>query len=182
MFEEKTISSEDVYTGDVLKFRIDKVELPDENIAYREILEHPGAVGIVGITNAGKIVLIKQYRKAIELEILEIPAGKLEKNEHPYDAAIREFEEEAGYKASNVKFLFDAYMLPGCSDAKIYFYIAKDLKLVSPDRDDDEFIEVLEFDISEIRRMLSLNKFVDAKTIIALKRAIEYEYGSSYNE
>ena len=100
--KENTVSSDLVYTGKTISLRVDTVEVPNKGYQKREIIEHPGAVGIVAITNENKVVLVKQYRKAIEKAIWEIPAGKLEQGENPRDCAIRELKVETGYTANNI--------------------------------------------------------------------------------
>ena len=101
--EEKTISSERIYTGKLISLKVDTVEIENKGYQKREIVEHQGAVAIVAITDEDKVVLIKQFRKPIEQVIWEIPAGKLEMGESPKDCAIRELKEETGVK--NVKIL-----------------------------------------------------------------------------
>lgn len=103
--EEKTISSDRIYTGKVISLKVDTVEIENKGYQKREIVEHPGAVAIVALTDDNKVVLIKQFRKPIEQVIWEIPAGKLEMGENPKDCAIRELKEETGYSAKNIKLI-----------------------------------------------------------------------------
>jgi ADP-ribose pyrophosphatase len=165
---EKTLSSEEIYQGDYLKYRKDTVLLPNGKEATRDIIEHPGAVAIVAVTSDNELILVEQYRKAVDMELLEVPAGKLEKNEHPYDCAFRELEEETGYKAKNMKYLCDYHMLPHFSDAKIYFYLADKLTKVEAHRDFDEFINVKLIPMEEAKKRVYKGLFGDAKTAIAL--------------
>ena len=97
LLEEKTLSSEKLFSGKVISLQVDEVELPNGKKASREIIRHPGAVAIIAITDENKIVMVEQYRKALERNIVEIPAGKLEKGEEPAVCARRELEEETGY-------------------------------------------------------------------------------------
>ena len=103
--EEKTISSDRIYTGKVISLKVDTVEIENKGYQKREIVEHQGAVAIVALTDDDKVVLIKQFRKPIEQVIWEIPAGKLEIGENPKDCAIRELKEETGYSAKNIKLI-----------------------------------------------------------------------------
>ncbi|MCG8638356.1 MAG: NUDIX hydrolase, partial [Desulfobacterales bacterium] len=98
IYYEKTLDSREIFNGKIVKLRLDKVELPNGEVASREIVEHPGAVAVVAITPDNKVLLVKQYRKACEQELLEIPAGKLESGENPLAAVLRELEEETGYR------------------------------------------------------------------------------------
>ncbi|MDF2502299.1 MAG: hydrolase [Anaerosporomusa subterranea] len=97
---EKPISSERVYEGAIVNIRRDTVTLPNGKSATREVVEHPGAVAIVPVTDDGKVILVRQFRHPIGQLLLEIPAGKLDKGEHPDDCAQRELEEETGFVAS----------------------------------------------------------------------------------
>jgi len=101
--EEKTMKCERVYEGRIINVRVDTVELPDKKYSKREIVEHPGAVGIIPITSDKKIILVKQFRKPVEDILLEIPAGKIEPKEEPYICALRELEEETGFKTDTVE-------------------------------------------------------------------------------
>ena len=101
--EEKTISSDRIYTGKVISLKVDTVEIENKGYQKREIVEHQGAVAIVALTDDDKVVLIKQFRKPIEQVIWEIPAGKLEIGENPKDCAIRELKEETGAVDFNIK-------------------------------------------------------------------------------
>ena len=168
MIEEKTISSDRVYTGKTISLRVDTVEIPNRGYKKREIVEHNGAVGIIAITRENKVVLVKQYRKAIEKELWEIPAGKIEPGENPKESAIRELKEETGYSAQSIKLLHKFYTSAGFSNQKIYIYLAENLTSGSQDFDDDEFIETKEFSLNEVYDMIYNNYIEDAKTSIGM--------------
>lgn len=168
MIEEKTISSDRVYTGKTISLRVDTVEIPNRGYKKREIVEHNGAVGIIAITRENKVVLVKQYRKAIEKELWEIPAGKIEPGENPKESAIRELKEETGYSAQSMKLLHKFYTSAGFSNQKIYIYLAENLTSGSQDFDDDEFIETKEFSLNEVYDMIYNNDIEDAKTSIGM--------------
>ena len=168
MIEEKTISSDRVYTGKTISLRVDTVEIPNRGYKKREIVEHNGAVGIIAITRENKVVLVKQYRKAIEKELWEIPAGKIEPGENPKESAIRELKEETGYSAQSIKLLHKFYTSAGFSNQKIYIYLAENLTSGSQDFDDDEFIETKEFSLNEVYDMIYNNDIEDAKTSIGM--------------
>jgi ADP-ribose pyrophosphatase len=166
--EEKTMKSERIYEGRILNLRVDTVELPDKKYTKREIVEHSGAVAIVPITDNNEIILVKQYRKAVEKELLEIPAGKLELNEKPLDCAIRELKEETGVEAENIEFLFSFYTSPGFCNERIYLFVARGLKegLAKPEA--DEYIDVVKIKIEELLEMIEKGEILDCKTIIGI--------------
>src|SRR3954469_9522828 len=103
LLEEKTLSSEKIFSGRIISLQVDEVELPNGNQAKREIIKHPGAVAIIALTDENKVVMVEQYRKALERTIVEIPAGKLEKGEDPKYCARRELEEETGYESNSLE-------------------------------------------------------------------------------
>lgn len=166
--QEKTISSDRIYTGKVISLKVDTVEIDNKGYKKREIVEHPGAVAIVAITEDNKVVLVKQFRKPIEQVIWELPAGKLEIGESPKECAIRELKEETGYSAKNLKLLHKFFTSAGFSNQKIYIFLATGLTKGEPDFDDDEFIEKYEIDINEAQNMVIKNEIEDAKTSIGI--------------
>lgn len=168
MIDEKTISSDRVYSGKTISLRVDTVELPNKGYQKREIVEHKGAVAIVAITPENKVVLVKQYRKAIEKELWEIPAGKIEIGENPKDTAIRELKEETGYSAGNIKLLHKFYTSAGFSNQKIYIFLAQNLTPGEQNFDEDEFIKTEEFSLDEVYNMIYKNAIEDAKTSIGM--------------
>ncbi len=165
---EKTIQTKKIYDGKIINLRVDEVELPNGKTSMREIVEHPGAVAIVAITLEKKVLFVKQFRKAIEEELLEIPAGKLDQGEDPYDAAIRELEEESGYRAEALKKLGSIYTSPGFADEIIHIYLADRLIPTMQNPDEDEFLSVFQFTWEEIQQMIVTGEIKDAKTITGL--------------
>ncbi|MFK2824277.1 NUDIX hydrolase [Bacillus sp. B190/17] len=170
-FEEKTIHTEKIFEGKVIQLQVDDVKLPDGNEAKREIIKHPGAVAVLALTNEGKIVLVEQYRKALERSIIEIPAGKLEKGEGPEATARRELEEETGYVCQNMKLLQSFYTSPGFADELVYLYMAEGLvkKEESLPPDEDEFVELMEVTLEEAEKLVQEQKIWDAKTAFAIQ-------------
>lgn len=173
-YEEKTMKTENIYKGKILNLRIDTVELPDKKYSKREIVEHPGSVAIIPITDDGEIILVKQYRKAVENSLLEIPAGKLEINEEPKETAIRELKEETGIIAENLEYICEFYTSPGFSNEKIYLFIATGLLKGTPNLDDGEYIEITKVQLEELANMIKKGEVLDSKTIIGTYMAIEY--------
>ncbi|GAA0091655.1 NUDIX hydrolase [Paraclostridium bifermentans] len=173
IIEEQTVSSDRIYTGKVISLKVDTVEVPKKGYQKREIIEHPGAVGIVAITDDNKVVLVRQFRKAIEKVLWEIPAGKLEQGESPKDCAIRELKEETGYSANNMKLIHKFYTSSGFSNQKIYVYLATDLEKGECCLDEDEFLELHEVNLNDAYEMINKNDIEDAKTSIGLLLAKE---------
>ena len=166
--KETTVSSDLIYTGKTLQLRVDTVEVPNKGYQKREIIEHKGAVAIVAITNDDKIVLVKQYRKAVEKELFELPAGKMEIGETPLDCAIRELKEETGYSADSLKLIHKYYPTPGFSNQLVFIYLAKNLTLGKSHLEEDEFLEVYEIDRQEAYNMVVNNEICDSKTVIGI--------------
>lgn len=169
-FEEKTIHSTEIFKGKVVHLKVDDVLLPNGKQAKREIIKHPGAVAIIPITKDGKLVLVEQYRKALERSIIEIPAGKLEPGEDPALCARRELEEETGYGAGELTYIQSFATSPGFADEIIHLYVAKDLYKIEEKRelDEDEFVSLIEVTIEEAEEMVKNKQIYDAKTAFSL--------------
>lgn len=169
IYEEKTIHSEIIYKGNILNLRRDKVLVIGDKESYREIVEHNGGVTIAAITNEGKMVMVKQYRKAAEKVILETPAGKIESEEDdPKDTAIRELKEETGYTAESIEFITSFYSSIGYSEEIIHLYLARGLTAGKTAFDDTEAIDILEYDLKELKHMVLNGEIEDSKTIAAI--------------
>ena len=177
IFEEKTMKSEKIYEGKILNLKVDTVELPDKKYSKREIVEHPGGVGIITITNDNSLVLVKQYRKAVEDFLWEIPAGKLEVNEEPRETAIRELREETGYEAKKLTYITEFYTSPGYCNERIHLFLAEDLIEVESTPDSGEFIEKSIVPLNDLAKMLDRGEIMDSKTIIAIYFARQYLQG-----
>lgn len=169
-FEEKTITTKQIFDGRVIKVQVDEVTLPNGKTATRELVKHPGAVAIIPITSEGKIVMVEQFRKPLEKSIIEIPAGKLEPGEKPEYTALRELEEETGYGATELDLIQSFATSPGFADEIIHLFAAKNLfKIEQPaDLDEDEFVELMEVSIEEAEQLVKEQRIFDAKTILAI--------------
>lgn len=166
---EKTISSETIYKGRIIDLVVEEVELPDGNKSKRELIKHPGAVCVLALTPEKKIVLIKQFRKALERVIVEIPAGKLEQGEEPAVCAIRELEEETGYTTDEMKHIISFYTSPGFANELVHLYYTDQLKKGTTKLDEDEFLEVMEVTLEEALEMINNEQIYDAKTAYAIQ-------------
>ncbi len=165
---EKKLEGEVIYKGHVVKLERDKVLCPNGNESYREIVRHNGGAAILCVTDNDEIILERQFRYAYDEVIYEIPAGKLEAGEDPYEAALREFEEETGNKAETLEHLCDIYPTCGYSSEVIHIYLAKDFIKTHNNLDDDEVIELEYVKIDEVKKMILDGRIKDAKTICAL--------------
>jgi len=165
---EPTIASETIYEGKVITVKVDDVRLPNGKTAKREIVKHQGAVAVLPLTDDGKMIVVRQFRKALERTILEIPAGKLEKGEEPLACAKRELEEETGYTATYYEHLSSFYTSPGFADELLHVYVATGLQAGTMQPDEDEFVEMLELTLEEAHEKHRTGEIRDAKTVLAL--------------
>ncbi|MGO2083873.1 NUDIX hydrolase [Vagococcus sp.] len=170
-FYEKTISREVIYDGKVVHLVVDEVTLPDGNLSKRELVLHQGAVGIYAITADQRLICVRQFRKALEKTIIEIPAGKIEKDEKDYElTARRELEEETGYQCDKMEKLTQFISSPGFSNEILYLYQATGLTKVEDPlpQDEDEFLEIIELTLAEALEKINTGEICDAKTMYAI--------------
>lgn len=167
---EKTLDTEIIFNGRIVKLQVDTVLLPNGQTSKREIIKHSGAVGIIAVTSENKLVLVKQFRKPLEKTLIEIPAGKLEPGEEPAKTAIRELEEETAYTAGKLTLITTFYTSPGFADELMYLYVAEDLKKLEnpPALDEDEFVEIMEMSLEEAKELVLKQEIQDAKTNYAV--------------
>ncbi|WP_110945161.1 NUDIX hydrolase [Paenibacillus phocaensis] len=164
---ETTISTEPVFSGRVISLQIDTVQLPDGTTATREIVKHPGAVAVLAV-HEGRLLLVDQYRQAMGRCELEIPAGKLEPGEDPAEAAVRELQEETGFRCGKLTHLHSFYTSPGFADEIIHLYLAEELTAGEMSLDEDEFLELQEATLEEALSLIADGRIADAKTILAV--------------
>lgn len=165
---EKTLETQRVYEGRIINLRVDTVELISGNHSKREIVEHKGAICVVPITSDGKIIMVRQYRKPCEKELLEIPAGSLEIGEDPEDCAKRELIEETNQAAGKISHMFSCYLAPGYSTELIHCYLAEDLTHTDGSPDEDEHLNVETHNLEDLLVMCDDGRIQDAKSIAAL--------------
>ena len=161
-------SSEIIFQGRLLDVRRDEVILPNGNTSTREWIKHPGAVCCVPILPDGKIGLIRQFRYPVNQEMIELPAGKLNTGEKPETCAVRELEEEIGYKPDKLTFLTHIHPAIGFANEKMWLYLAEDLVMTEPNLDTDEFLELIPTKLEAALEMVWNVKITDVKTIIGL--------------
>ena len=169
---EKELKSQVIYDGKILKLTRDEVECENGLHAYREVVHHRGGVCVLAVKE-NQIILVKQFRYPNRIETLEIPAGKLEKDEEPKICAFRELEEETNYRAKDMKRIMKVLPSPGYTSEWLYLYEAIDFQEVSDslDGDEDEFIDIVHMDIEEAYQKVLNGTIVDAKTVIAIMYA-----------
>ncbi|MEL7662230.1 NUDIX hydrolase [Acetobacterium wieringae] len=164
---EKTIKSDAIYDGRIVKLRIDVVELPDGSLSKREIVEHQGAVAVLAIKD-GQMLFVKQYRIASQQLLTELPAGLLENGEDPEAAAIRECREEIGYRPLNLFRLGEFIPTPGYCTEKITLFCATEFVWDPLEQDPDEYIRVVKIPVRTVRTLFINGQFIDGKTVAAL--------------
>ncbi|MGG7176105.1 NUDIX domain-containing protein [Clostridium paraputrificum] len=167
-FTEKILEKREVFKGDFLVVEKLNVELPDGNKSNRDIVRHPGAVAILAFLDEETILIVEQFRVALNRTLLEIPAGKIECGEEHIICAHRELEEETGYKARQMKYLGTIATGAGFTDEQIHIYEARDLYEGIKGGDEDEFIEAIPYKIKDIKNMIKEGKIIDAKTISSI--------------
>ena len=168
MSEEKTLSSQLIYDGRVIKLRVDTVRMPGGRETRREIVEHRDCVAIIAIDTDDNVLLVKQFRKPVEKELLEIPAGGIDPGEDPATTVRREMQEETGYLPRKVERLGGFYSAPGFSTEYLYLYLATDLAPSQLYAEDTESIKLVRVPISQIPALIASGKICDAKSIAGL--------------
>jgi ADP-ribose pyrophosphatase len=168
-FEEKTLSSEYIYKGRIISLRKDTVSLPNGHIADREVIEHSGGVCVAPLTQAGELIFVRQFRYPYREELLELPAGKLDRaGENPLECGKRELREETGMIAQKYTSLGRMYPSPGYIDEVLYLYLAQELEQGEQQPDEDEFLEVVRLPLEKAVRMVLDNEITDGKTQTAV--------------
>lgn len=170
MFDEKTVNKETVYRGKVIDVERQSVILVNGNEAEREIIRHSGGACMAAIDDQMDFYLVRQYRKAVGRETLEIPAGKLEKGEDPYDCAVRELKEETGLMPGRVSSLGYIFTTPGFCDEVLHLFLAEDLLQAEKEPDPDEFVNCERYPLARCLEMIENGEICDSKTIVAVLR------------
>jgi len=169
----KRIARKTLYEGKIFTVAEDTIKFPDGSQTKWDVLLHSGAAAIVPIDNDGNIILVEQYRCVADDMILEIPAGKIDEGEDPISCAIRELEEETGYKAKEVKAIGSIYSAVGFSDEEVMLFVANGLEAGKMNLDENEYINVKKFTLKEVIDMILDGKIKDSKTIAAILKTKE---------
>ncbi|MBA7689811.1 Methanol dehydrogenase activator [subsurface metagenome] len=174
MAEERTLSSRLVYDGRAVRLRVDTVRTAGGRESTREIVEHSDCVAIVAVDADDNVLLIKQFRKPIEKELLEIPAGGIDSGEDPVAAVRREMQEETGYLPRKVERLGGFYSTPGYCTEYLHLYLATDLVPSQLHAEDTESISLVTVPPSQIPQLIASGGICDAKSIAGLLTYLEY--------
>ncbi|MFC1948814.1 NUDIX hydrolase [Chloroflexota bacterium] len=171
---EKTLSSQRIYEGRSVSLRVDRIEMPSGRESTREVIEHRDCIAVLAIDADGKVLLVNQYRYAVEKELLEIPAGGIDDGEEPADAVRREMQEETGFLPDKVEKLGGFYSTPGYCTEHLHLYLATDLTPSQLYAEDTEIIKLVRVPVTEIPGLIASGKICDAKSIAGLLTYLEY--------
>lgn len=167
-YTERLVSRDDKFQGRILDVHVDTVTLPNGRTSTREVADHPGGVAVVALDDENNVLLVQQYRYVFQEELLEIPAGKLEKGEEPYSAALRELQEETGAIPGFFQPLGRIYPSPGCYGEILHLFLARNLRFGEINPDEDEFLRVERIPFSELVNRIMKNEISDAKTVTGI--------------
>ncbi len=170
---EKTLASQLIYEGRAVKLRVDTVQMPSGRETAREIVEHEDCVAIIAIDAENNVLLVNQFRKPIEKELLEIPAGGIDSGEDAVAAVRRELQEETGYLPGKVEKLGGFYSAPGYCTEYLYLYLATDLTPSQLYAEDTENIRLIRVPVSQIPELITSGRICDAKSIAGLLTFLE---------
>ncbi len=174
---EKPVKQDYIYKGKIVNLRVDDALLPNGTTAKREIVEHPGGVCVAALTDNNELMFVEQFRYPYFEVVLELPAGKLEYGEDPFEAGKRELREETGATASKYEDLGKLYPTPGYCGEIIHMYLAKNLSFGEQDLDSDEFLEVKKIPLEKAFQMVMNNEIRDSKTQVGIVKAYYKVYG-----
>ncbi len=167
-FTEKPVKQDYIFKGKIINLRVDDARLPDGSIAKREVVEHPGGVCVAALTDAEELLFVEQFRYPYGEVVLELPAGKLEFGEDPFEAGKRELSEETGAVASEYRDLGKLYPTPGYCGEIIHMYMAEHLTFREQHLDADEFLSVRRIPLMEAVKMVLRNEIRDSKTQVGI--------------
>ena len=174
MPSEKELSRRIIYEGRILSLRVDTVETVDGRQSTREIIEHAACIAVIAVDADDNVLLVRQYRRAIDKELLEIPAGGIDPGEDAEAAVVREMQEEIGYRPGKITRLGGFYSSPGFCNEYLTLYLANDLVPARLFAEDTAGIEVVRVPVSELAALATLDKIEDAKTVAGLLFYLEY--------
>ena len=168
---EKTRSKEDIYDGKIIDVKKLTVELPNGKEAHREVVYHKGAVAVIA-TDSEYMYFVKQFRISTEEVLLEVPAGKIEIDEHPDDTVKKELKEEIGGESRDIEKLYEFYVSPGFSNELIHLYEANEVSFSDSQLEDDEFLDIVKIPLTELKEKMHNGQFRDGKTLVAVHHVL----------
>ena len=175
MAEEKTLSSKIIYEGRAVRLRVDVVQTPGGRESEREIVEHDDCIAVIAIDADDNVLLVEQFRKPVEKELLEIPAGGIDSGEEPIDAVRRELREETGFLPQKVERLGGFYSAPGYGTEYLYLYLATELTPSPLHAEDTDNITLVRVPLSQIPELITSGRICDSKSIAGLLAYSEYQ-------
>ena len=171
MKDVSIIEQSSIYRGKVVDLSLDRVELPNGEVADLEVIRHPGAAAIVPVDDEGLVWLVRQYRYATDNWLLEVPAGKLDGGETPESCAARELEEEIGKRASSLSALGWIWTTPGFTNERIHLFLARALVASEQSLETDEVLSIETMPFDEAIERVHRGEICDSKSVCALLRA-----------
>ena len=168
---EKKLRQVNSYSGIIVDVTLDQAQLADGSRAFREVVHHPGGVTVLPLDEEGFVYCVRQYRYPYGEVLLELPAGKLEKGEDPFECAKRELSEETGFTADDWQSLGAMYTSPGYCSETLHLYLARSLHAGEAHLDEGEFLAVERIALSELLDMVMANRIRDGKTAMAVLKA-----------
>jgi ADP-ribose pyrophosphatase len=172
--DEETLTSQIIFEGRAVKLRVDTVQTASGRQTTREIVEHVDCVAIVAVDAEDNILLVSQFRKPVEKQLLEIPAGGIDAGEDAETAVVREMREETGFWPQRVEHLGGFYAAPGYGTEYLYLYLATELTPSQLHAEDTEGIEVVRVPIAQVPELIASGRICDAKSIAGLLLFLEY--------
>jgi ADP-ribose pyrophosphatase len=174
---EKKLTSHQIYQGHAINIRVDTVEKASGRKTTRDVVEHSDCVAVVALDEQDNILLVRQFRHAVDRFLLEVPAGGIDPGEKPLDSVRRELQEEIGYFPRKIDKLGGFYSIPGYGTEYLHCFLATDLvrsRLIAEDTDDIELVRVSPDDIP---RLIASGEICDGKTIAALLMFLSIRQG-----
>lgn len=168
---ETTLERDEVFRGRIFSVHVDKVRLPNGETSVREIIEHGGGAAILALDEQNNVLVVTQYRYTFGRTLLELPAGKLDPDEDPAAAALRELKEETGAVPTEFLPLGKILPSPGCYSEELYIYLARGLRFGEQHLDHNEFLNVERVPFDEMVRRCLDGEIEDAKTVVAILKA-----------
>lgn len=168
---ETMLRREEKFQGKIVSVHVDEVKLPNGHTSVREVVEHNGGVGVLALDEQNRVLMVTQFRYVFGKDLLEIPAGKLDRGEDPAVGALRELKEETGAVPGVFLPMGSILPSPGCFSERLYLFLARDLCMEEQQPDPDEFLRVERIPFDEMVHRCMTGEIEDAKTVAAVLKA-----------